>query len=41
MNAMKARQGTVESNLFGKEIEKLFPITELDCTDSGLSLIHI
>ena len=35
MNAMKARQGTVESDLFGKEIEKLFPITELDCTDSG------
>ena len=35
MNAMKARQGTVESNLFGKEIEKLFPIAELDCTDSG------
>ena len=35
MNAMKARQGTVQSDLFGKDIEKLFPITELDCTDSG------
>ena len=35
MNAMKARQGTVKSDLFGAEIEKLFPITELDCTDSG------
>ena len=35
MNAMKARQGTVKSDLFGKDIEKLFPITELDCTDSG------
>ena len=35
MNAMKARQGTVKSDLFGEDIEKLFPITELDCTDSG------
>jgi len=35
MNAMKARQGTVKSDLFGADIEKLFPITELDCTDSG------
>ena len=35
MNAMKARQGTVRSDLFGDDINKLFPITELDCTDSG------
>lgn len=35
MNAMKARQGTVKSDLFGEDIKKLFPITELDCTDSG------
>ncbi len=35
MNAMKARQGTVSSDLFGDDIDKLFPITELDCTDSG------
>lgn len=35
MNAMKARQGTVRSDLFGDDIEKLFPIAELDCTDSG------
>ena len=35
MNAMKARQGTVSSDLFGGDINKLFPITELDCTDSG------
>ena len=35
MNAMKARQGTVSSDFFGDDINKLFPITELDCTDSG------
>ena len=35
INAMKARQGLVKSDLFGTKIEKLFPITELDCTDSG------
>ena len=35
MNAMKARQGTVKSSLFKEELDKLFPITELDCTDSG------
>ncbi len=35
MNAMKARQGTVSSDLYGDDINKLFPITELDCTDSG------
>ncbi len=35
MNAMKARQGTVKSDLFQGNLQKLFPITELDCTDSG------
>ena len=35
MNAMQARQGTVKSDLFRDELNKLFPITEQDCTDSG------
>mgnify|MGYP001209517102 FL=1 len=35
INAMQARQGTVKSDLFEDELNKLFPITELDCTDSG------
>ena len=35
MNAMQARQGTVKSDLFKDDLQKLFPITELDCTDSG------
>jgi glutamate synthase (NADPH/NADH) large chain len=35
MNWMQAREGVVESNLFGKELSKLFPIVEPDCSDSG------
>lgn len=34
-NWMQARQGTVESGLFGDEISKLFPLVEPDCSDSG------
>ena len=34
-NWMTARQGVVESGLFGDEIKKLFPIVEKDCSDSG------
>jgi glutamate synthase (NADPH) large chain len=35
MNWMQARQGVVQSKLFGKELSKLFPIVEPDCSDSG------
>lgn len=34
-NWMKARQGTVQSKLFGDEMSKLFPLIEPDCSDSG------
>ncbi len=35
INYMHAREGVVESELFGTEINKLFPIVEPDCSDSG------
>ena len=35
MNWMQARQGVAESKLFGKELTKLFPVAEPDCSDSG------
>jgi glutamate synthase (NADPH/NADH) large chain len=35
MNWMQARQGLAESKLIGKEITKLFPVAEPDCSDSG------
>ena len=35
INWMNARQGVIESELFGEDIEKLFPIVEPDCSDSG------
>ncbi len=35
VNAMNARQGQMRSELFGKDLEKLFPIIEPDCSDSG------
>jgi glutamate synthase (NADPH/NADH) large chain len=35
INWMRARAGVVESDLFGEEIDKLFPIAEPDCSDSG------
>ena len=34
-NWMNARQGTIESDLFGDRLKKLFPIVEPDCSDSG------
>ena len=34
-NWMNARQGTMESDLFGDRLEKLFPIVEPECSDSG------
>ena len=34
-NWMMARQGTVQTQLFGDEISKLFPLIEPDCSDSG------
>ncbi len=35
-NWMRARQGVVKSELFGASLEKLFPIVEPDCSDSGV-----
>ncbi|MCX7063808.1 MAG: glutamate synthase large subunit, partial [Proteobacteria bacterium] len=34
-NWMNAREGVVSSELFGADIDKLFPIVEPDCSDSG------
>ena len=34
-NWMNARQGVVSSDLFGDQLESLFPIVEPDCSDSG------
>ena len=34
-NLMHARQGVVQSELFGEDLEKLFPVVEPDCADSG------
>ncbi len=34
-NWMFARQGVVKSELFGEELQKLFPVVEPDCSDSG------
>ncbi|MCZ6711531.1 MAG: glutamate synthase large subunit, partial [Gammaproteobacteria bacterium] len=35
VNAMNARQGVMSSPLFGDDLNKLFPIVEPDCSDSG------
>ncbi len=35
MNWMQAREGMVESDLFGAELDKAFPVVEPDCSDSG------
>jgi glutamate synthase (NADPH) large chain len=35
INWMRAREGVVKSELLGADIEKLFPIIEPDCSDSG------
>lgn len=34
-NWMNARQGVMESELFGEDLKKLFPIIEAECSDSG------
>ena len=34
-NWMFARQGVMESDLWGEDIRKLFPVIEPDCSDSG------
>ncbi|MEL6107684.1 MAG: glutamate synthase large subunit [Planctomycetota bacterium] len=34
-NWMKARRGTAESKLYGDDLEKLFPVVEPECSDSG------
>ena len=34
-NWMFARQGVMRSDLFGKDLEKLFPVIEPECSDSG------
>ena len=35
-NWMNAREGVVDSSLFGDELKNLFPIVEPDCSDSGI-----
>ena len=35
INSMKARQGMSQSELYGSKLKELFPVAELDCTDSG------
>ncbi|EAQ78234.1 glutamate synthase large subunit [Blastopirellula marina] len=34
-NWMAARQGVVASDIFGADVDKLFPVVEPDCSDSG------
>ena len=35
VNAMRSRQGTLESELLGDDLQKLYPIMEPECSDSG------
>jgi len=35
VNAMRSRQGTLESDLLGDDLQKLYPIMEPECSDSG------
>ncbi len=35
VNAMNAREGVAASELFGDDLQKLFPVCEPDCSDSG------
>jgi glutamate synthase (NADPH/NADH) large chain len=35
INWMRARQGVIQSDLFQDDLQKLFPIVEPDCSDSG------
>ena len=34
-NWMQAREGVVQSELFGEDLSKVFPVVEPDCSDSG------
>ncbi|TWU45066.1 Ferredoxin-dependent glutamate synthase 1 [Novipirellula aureliae] len=34
-NWMRAREGAAESNIFGDDLKKLFPVCEAHCSDSG------
>ena len=35
VNAMNSRQGSAASSRFGDDLDKLFPVVEPDCSDSG------
>ena len=35
INWMNARQGVIESEYFGDDLQKLFPVVEPECSDSG------
>ena len=35
INWMSAREGVMKTDLFGSDLEKLFPVIEPDCSDSG------
>ncbi|MCH8321252.1 MAG: glutamate synthase subunit alpha, partial [Acidobacteria bacterium] len=34
-NWMQAREGVIQSELFGEDLSKVFPVVEPDCSDSG------
>ncbi|MCP3696919.1 MAG: glutamate synthase subunit alpha, partial [Planctomycetaceae bacterium] len=35
INWMRARQGTMQTDMFGDQLESLFPVVEPECSDSG------
>ncbi|MFP6873323.1 MAG: glutamate synthase large subunit [Verrucomicrobiales bacterium] len=35
VNAMSSRQGTLQSDLLGNDLQKLYPVMEPECSDSG------
>ena len=35
INWMRAREGVMQSDLFGQDLQKVFPVMEPDCSDSG------
>ena len=35
INWMRAREGNIESDIYGEKIKELFPVIEKDCSDSG------
>ena len=35
INWMRAREGVMQSDLFGDDLQKVFPVMEPDCSDSG------